>query len=292
MSTKHESFIFAGADKETTECQVFQAFYELELNFAGRPIKDWAKGANPPDILCHDLEGKRIGVELTEWLKGSQMASEMARRTLYDSYSGIIRSDRETPPRNVENVTVGLKSDALPRESEQGEFRRELFDCIREKDGTWPSTRSLQDREQLEFPNHAILAKYVAWIKYWPCPPSERDTGIEWVRFPPRGRFYTPQEMFDELMARFGKKTGKYPTLRREQSLDDLYLIVFYSKGLLWNAPYSGPGWGFRDIAKAAGQLLSQNPGPFQKIFLFSPAESGQKVLQVWPSDARAVSWS
>jgi len=55
MSTKHESFIFTGADKETTEGQVFQAFYETEPNFAGRAIKDWAKGADPPDVLCHDL---------------------------------------------------------------------------------------------------------------------------------------------------------------------------------------------------------------------------------------------
>jgi hypothetical protein len=283
VSTSNESFIFAGADVETTERQVFQAFYELEPNFAGRPIKDWTKGANPPDILCHDLEGKRIGVELTEWLKGSQMATEMAQRSLYDSYSGIIRSDCETPPRNVEHITVGLRTDVLPPEAEQGEFRRELFECIRQKDGTWPSSRSLQDHEQLEFPNHPILAKYVAGMKYWPCRPSERVAGIEWVRFPARGRFYTPREMFDELMARFGKKTGKYPTLRRDQSLDHLYLVVFYSKGLLWNPPYSGAGWGFRDIVSAAGQLVSESPGPFQKIFLFSPAESGQKVLQVWP---------
>jgi hypothetical protein len=183
-----------------------------------------------------------------------------------------------------------LKGDPLPPESEQDEFRRELFDCIRHKDATWPDTRSLQDHEELEFPNHPILAKHVAWLKYWPCSPPKRDTGIEWVRFPARGRFYTPQEMFDTLIANIGKKTGKYSTLRREQSLDELYLIVVYSKGLLWNPPYSGPGWGFRDIAKAAGQLLSQNPGPFRKIFLFSPAESGQKVLQVWPCDATTAS--
>ncbi len=290
MNTTHESFIFAGADKGTTERQVFQAFYETEPNFAGRAIKDWAKGADPPDVLCHDLSGKRIGVELTEWLKGTQMASGKAQQGLYDSYSRVIRSDCETPPRNIEHVTVGLKRDALPPESEQSEFRRELFDCIRHQDATWPDTRSLQDHEQLEFPNHPILAEYVAGIRYWPCRPSGRGVGVEWVRFPARGRFYSPQEMFDELMARFGNKTGKYSTLRREQSLDELYLIVFYSKGLLWNPPYSGPGWSFPEIAKAAGQLLSQNPGPFQKTFLFSPIESGQKVLQVWPCDATTAS--
>lgn len=290
MSIANENFIFAGADKETTECQVFRALYETEPNFAGRPIKDWAKGANPPDILCHDLLGKRIGVELTEWLKGSQMASEKAQQELYDSYSRIIRSDSEIPPRNIEHVTLRLKRDVLPPQSEQDEFRRELFDCIHDKDATWPGTRSLQDHEQLKFPNHPILTKYLAGIRYWPCRALKRDLGVEWVRFPARGRFYSPQEMFDELVARFGKKTGKYPTLHQQQHLGELYLVVFYSKGLLWNPPYAGPGWSFRDIARAAGQLLSQNPGPFQKVFLFSPVEKDQKVLQVWPLDAIATS--
>lgn|GEM_PF-4938681 len=290
MSTKHESFIFAGADKETTERQVFQAFYETEPNFAGRAIKGWAKGADPPDVLCHDLSGKRIGVEITEWLKGTQMASEKVQRGLYDSYSRIICSDRETPPRNIERVIVGLKGDALPSESEREEFRRELFDCIRHKDTTWPNTRSLQDHEQLEFPNHPILAKHVVWLKYWPCSPAKRDMGIDWVRFPARGRFYTPQEMFDTLIANIGKKIGKYSTLRRDQRLDELYLIVFYSKGLLWNPPYSALGCGLRDIANAVQEMLSQNPGSFQKVFLFSPIEKDQKVLQIWPRNAMAAS--
>jgi len=290
MSAGNESFIFSGADKETAEHQVFQTFYEIEPNFLGRPIRDWCKGANPPDVLCHDPSGKRIGVELTEWLKGSQMAREKAQQSLWDSYSRIIRSDCEIPPRNIEHVRIGLKSDALPVESEQDEFRRELLNCIRHQDATWPGTRSLQNYEQFKFQNHVILAKYVAWIRYWPCRPSERGLGIEWVRFPTRGRFYATQDMYDQLITIIRKKTRKYSNLHRQQSLDELYLIVFYSKGFLWNPPYSGPSWGFREIAEAAGQFVSQNPGPFQKVFLFSPVERNEKVLQVWPNDATRVS--
>jgi hypothetical protein len=285
----NKSCIFAGADKETTECQVFQAFYEIEPNFAGRLMKEWAKGADPPDIVCVDLTGNRIGVELTEWVNGNLMASEKARQELQDSFSRIVCSDRETPPQNIENITVGLKTDAIPPASEQEEFRRELFNCVRNKDAAWPPGRSLQSHLQLDFAEYPILRKYITWIEYWPCRRLQRSKGSVWVRLPARGRFYTPQEMLDTLIANIAKKIGKYSTLHQQQKLDELYLIVFYSKGLLWNPPYSALGWGFRDIANAVSDMLSQNPGPFQKVFLFSPVEKDQKVLQVWPRDASAT---
>jgi hypothetical protein len=293
MDVGKQSFVFAGADKETTECQVFQAFYDIQPNFAGRPLKDWERGADPPDILCHDFSGKHIGVEITEWINEKQIAVEKARQRLHASFSRIIRSESETPPRNLEHVTLELNGESLPPESEQSEFRRELFDCIRNagasRDAS-PDRRSLQDWDQREFPNHPSLSKYVAWIKYWPCRPSENTPpGVEWVRFPTTGRFYDPRAMLDPLLTNIRKKTANYSTLRGQQALDELYLIVYYSKALLYNQPYSAPGFGFRDVAEAAGEVLSQNPGPFQRVFLFSPVERDQKVVQVWPRDAIAV---
>lgn len=135
----------------------------------------------------------------------------------------------------------------------------------------------------------ACLAKYVACVRYWPLRPSERLServaGIEWVRLRRWDRYYyNPQEMFDRLLAIIGKKTRKYPTLHRLQALDELYLIVFYSKGMLWNPPYDAHGFGFREVAdEVAGRL--QDGGSFQKIFLFSPAERGQTIFQIWPRD-------
>lgn len=94
-----------------------------------------------------------------------------------------------------------LKSDALPPASEQDEFRRELCERICDQDSNWSNTRSSQDCEQRDFLNHPILAKYVAWIRYWRLRPSvrlsERVTGIEWVRLPRWDHYYNLQEMAD-----------------------------------------------------------------------------------------------
>lgn len=86
--------------------------------------------------------------------------------------------------------------------------------------------------------------------------------------------------MADRLLATIRKKTGKYPTLHRQQDLDELYLIVFYGKALLWDPPYNG----FREVADEVAARL-QDGGPSQKIFLLSPAERCQTILQIWPRD-------
>ena len=77
--------------------------------------------------------------------------------------------------------------------------------------------------------------------------------------------------------------TGKSRTLRREQALDQLYLIAYYGRAILYNSPYDTPEFGIRDIAEAVSRELATNPGHFHKIFLFSPIEKENKVFQVWP---------
>ena len=42
---------------------IFEFFMKLMPNFAGRPVK-WQPGNDPPDVLCTDNDGVRIGVEL------------------------------------------------------------------------------------------------------------------------------------------------------------------------------------------------------------------------------------
>lgn len=287
MSQGEQTAIQLGADKEKTERQVFDAFLKTVPNFAGRPLKDRERGADPPDFLCHDLSGKCIGVELTEWINQRQIASGKARQKLEALFRRIIRSDREVPPRNIECLILGLKGKAPAVESEQAEFRRQLFECISQIDARLdasPRPRSLQPVEQFKFPNYPTLSKYVDRIKYWPCRPTERAPGIEWVRFPCKGRFYLPREALEPLTEIIRKKTEKYSTLHGKQALDELYLIVYYSQAVLYSPPYSAPGFGFRDIAREVSQELARDSGPFQKVFLFSLIEKKEKVYEIWPN--------
>ena len=96
-------------------------------------------------------------------------------------------------------------------------------------------------------------------------------------------------EISDALVENIQKKTKKYPTLSREQALDQLYLIAYYSNPILYNSPYDTPEFGIRDVAEAVSQELAANPGHFHKIFLFSTLEKKNKVFQLWPEPLTAT---
>lgn len=55
------------------EAANFQAFLDVEPDFADRPITSWHLCEQlAPDIICVDTDGKEIGVEMTEWLHQEQ----------------------------------------------------------------------------------------------------------------------------------------------------------------------------------------------------------------------------
>jgi hypothetical protein len=86
------------------------------------------------------------------------------------------------------------------------------------------------------------------------------------------------------------KKTSKYHDLHRRQSLDELYLVIYYDQGWFYNTPFAAPGIGFRQIAEIAAQVAADNHGVFQKIFLFNSLYRDQEVVQLWPSEIRSKS--
>lgn len=284
------SIIFSRCDKATTERQVFQEFYESEPSFAGRPLRYWELGPDPPDILCHDFSGKCIGVELSEWLDETAIKSAKQRKKLHDSFLGIIRSHSETPPRNIENVRIGPKTQVPVGESEEAKFRCEFFDFIRRTDAARNDApdRGSQPCTVKDFPDRPTLSKYIAWIRYFPCRPSGRMPGIAWVGFEARGNFYDPRAMLGPLIKTISKKVSKYGNLRELLAVDELCLVVYYSQALLYSPPYSAPGFGIREVANLVMDELAQNHGLFQKVFLFSPVEKNNRVLQVWPFNQKA----
>jgi hypothetical protein len=67
--------------------------------------------------------------------------------------------------------------------------------------------------------------------------------------------------------------------------LNELYLISYYNKGLIYNSPI------FHDMHSIVSNLRSKllsDHGPFDKIFLYyalepNALEPRQKVFQLWP---------
>jgi hypothetical protein len=83
-------------------------------------------GNDPPDILCTDEAGKRIGVELGEWINEKQMSESKRREAMENSYRAAVRSRDVPHPDKIGMVHFGVKSaDRIANCSRRGrEFSR------------------------------------------------------------------------------------------------------------------------------------------------------------------------
>ncbi len=67
--------------KEKEEGTIFRTFHARKPNFAGEAVS-WSPGVDPPDVLCETDKGRKIGVELGEWLHESQTTRARALEIL------------------------------------------------------------------------------------------------------------------------------------------------------------------------------------------------------------------
>jgi len=81
---------------------LFELFLKTNPNFAEEPIREWTQpGQDPPDILCLTSSGRRIGVELGEWLNQRQMTEAKGREAIQDS---ILAAIGRQPDNGLENI--------------------------------------------------------------------------------------------------------------------------------------------------------------------------------------------
>ena len=70
------------SEKRQRERQVFEWFLELQPQFAGEPLRSWRQPDDEnefPDIEAVTTSGRRIGVELGEWLNEDDKRRESER---------------------------------------------------------------------------------------------------------------------------------------------------------------------------------------------------------------------
>lgn len=270
----------------TEERLVFRAFHGSCPNFADRPVS-WQDGADPPDVLCVDSSGQRIGVELGEWLNEDQIRSNKRLERWQDSYLRAIRSQDAEPPQNVGFVWVGPKADVHLPVADASTFRQELLTYIRQVDRDWQNQfgwRSPQGIIIKSFDGFTTLSRYLNYLHLFSKAQIKPFPGMRWIDFPNRGGAYSPKDAVDALLNLLLEKTSKYGDLHAKCGLDELYLVAYYNKALFYNSPYIAPGFDLPDVARIAAGEVEKNPGAFQKIFLFNATEPGLEVFRLWPS--------
>lgn len=270
--------------KRDHEDGIFSAFQNAAPNFAGEAAS-CSRGADPPDFLCEDSKGRRIGVELEEWLHESQtkrarvleiLEGKLVEVSLKQSF------EKWLSQYNVLLYPVPIPSreecqDSLAREADWPKFTSDLFGLLGKfKNSGQPIDKKTYLNDFRETPK---LGQLLIGIRIYPVRTTPR--GIKFAR----GGWYFPEDAIHECERALKKKTTKhnYQNLKMQQRLDELYLVVYYNRALLWNSPYEGINGGIDLAVEKARKQMSLDHGPFDKVFLFLAFEPDMKVFTLWP---------
>lgn len=269
------------------EKAIFEAFNATEANFAGEPVS-WLEGADPPDVLCETGNGRRIGVELGEWLHESQTAragafktleGEIANEAVKQNFADLLKQYRVLLHRKQEiyQTKAGPKY-VFPTKADRCKFKSELFDLLRKfKKTAQPITKKIYLNDFSQVPT---LGKFLTKLTVHPVGRASRG-----IRFDKGNSGDSPKDVRDALIKVARDKCAKYNyrTLKKEQALDELYLVIYYNRASMWNSPYEGINGGIGVAVERAREQISLDHGPFDKVFLFLAFEPDMKVFTLWP---------
>ena len=291
MATKVSAPLAGITAKQKAEAANFEAFRQTHVNFAGRPLVGIQWGGDPPDVLCLDAPGNRIGVELVQWVNQRQIADSKGRFKVEDSYSLAIRSPEVEPPANIGLIFIYTKVRTPLAPENALAFRDELYKFVRAVDDAWqlnPEWADPQGFMFMDFKGYPHLAQHIEGLDFYARGRRfNTQLGADWLTFRAHGGAYTPDWMRDALLENIKKKIVKYAKPHnqfklQQQRLAEFYLLAYYDEAVLHNTPYDAPGFGFREIAALVTRQLAANPHPFDKVFLYSPIEKAP-VSQAWP---------
>jgi hypothetical protein len=273
--------------KQKAEAANFEAFRRAAPNFAGPTLVNVTWGGDPPDVLCSDDQGNRVGVELIQWLNEAQTSVSKKQFALEKSYNDVVQSASVKAPDNIGLIFIYARVPLARKNS--AAFRKELYAYVERLAAKYPEWEDPQGYMFTDFHGYPSLTEHLEGLVFYSSQKrSHAQLGIDWIVFRNHGGAYTTDWMRDALLENIKRKIAKYAKphnkLKLEQQhLSELYLLAYYDEAVLHNAPYAAPGFGFREIAATLARELTASAHPFDKVFLYSPLEQ-TPALQAWPA--------
>jgi hypothetical protein len=271
------------------EKAVFAAFLTAAPEFAGEPVATWSQPKqDPPDVLCTTSTGRQVGLELTQWLDEEQIAEAKREESVEDSIRKAIQPE---PPNDTEHIYFAwllTLPNARMKPTDAATFRTELLQLIDYVDKRWsaePFWQSPQGCFWRDFGQYPVLGKYLSEVHFFPRKAFRKWTSTKgsrhWLTFQLRGGPYSEHGMATALNDRLSAKIQKHPV--RPDGLDEFDLLVHYDLAWVYNSPVETLAFSFADAANAGADLVSGNPGSFDRIFLFVPHNESQPVFELYP---------
>jgi hypothetical protein len=211
--------------------------------------------------------------------------------TIEDSIRKAIRPE---PPNNTEHIHLAwllTLPKARIKPADAGKFRAELLQLVDEVDSRWDTEEEWQSPQGcwwMDFNSYPVLGKYLSQVRFFPRSAfhgwSSTKGGQHWLTFPCRGGAYSEDSMVAALVARLGDKIQKYAA--RPGGLHEFHLLVHYDLAWAYNSPVETLTFKFAAAARAGADFVGDDPGVFDRIFLFVPHDKAQKVFQLYPRGA------
>ena len=225
-----------------------------------------------PDIIAITKSGKKIGIELKSWVNREQITEARKQERIQENIRNALG---EQPPNKTKHIGFVWLSPKQVRfdARDDADFREQILRLIEEFDNKlsqWPDWEQGWVYPESDFTGFPILEKYLDGVEFHPV--TEDRFGTDWIQFPSRGGFYSPNEMLETLKNALiaHRHDEKYKDLTKHVGLDEAYLLVHYDfKAFAYNTPFDAPNFGFKEAAEFASNVLGGDGGYFDRIFLF-----------------------
>lgn len=268
--------------KREHEHTLFKAFVELEPEFAGEALADWhqPKQENAfPDIVGTTVSGRRVGVELGEWINQDEMQAAKAKEQREEEFLAAVGDQGTNTTQHIQFVWLHPKAKARIAPVDASEFREQLFGFIHDCDRRWPGERFWRVGHRAagdELAPYPKLARYLDAITLWPSE-GEGQFTTNWITFPMPCGSFDRETMWAPLRKLVADKIGHYGSTNI--GFEVLSLVIVYNQALIYNSPAETPLFSFEDAVAELREMI-HDPSPFHRVFLHIALVPG-RVLKV-----------
>lgn len=279
----------------TAERTIFEAFLRAMPDFAREKLRDWTRAPiDPPDILCTTVSGRTVGVELGEWLNEEQMHEAKGLEAVQDSITKAIGVQPNNACQNIYYAWLHPRPRVRVRPTDSTAFREEIFKLVADADRRNDPDPAPQGWPFQDFGgSYPTVQKYLLSITFFPRRQWHPDgsitdrtwpAGVDWLTFSSWGGAYNEEPMVNALCSLIAKKIEKYDLKPPRARMDEFHLLIHYNQALLYNTPVETLRFKFADAARAGAELIRDDPGIFDKVFLMLATEPEQRVFQLYPA--------
>jgi hypothetical protein len=270
------------SQKREHERALFAAFLEVEPEFAGERLADWRQPDDErdfPDITGRSVTGRKIGVEIGEWLNEEEIQTAKQKERIEEAFLNAIGEQGLNPTKHIRYIWLHPKTKIAT--SDISSFRDQLFACILECDRRWPNERFWKIGHRLvgdELAPYPLLTKYLDAIKLWPA--NGEQWKENWITFPARVDIFDAETMRKPLRELVATKVGHYAATHT--GFDDLSLLVIYNRAAIYNSPADTPLHSYDDAVAELKRAIGSKRGPFDRVYLYIAVKPGERVFRVF----------